>query len=130
MHTLPILSWLVDFHDEFVPEYEELAEEVQDELLAVIEAIEQEGPHLGRPRVDTLNGSKYRNMKELRFNAAGGVWRFAFAFDPQRHAIVFCGGDKSGVSQSLFYDHLIAKADRRFKNHLERIQPPKNRIRR
>jgi hypothetical protein len=45
-------------------------------------AVEVEGPNLGRPHVDTLEGSSHPNMKELRFNADGGVWRFAFAFDP------------------------------------------------
>jgi hypothetical protein len=35
-------------------------------------------------------------MKELRFDAEGGVWRFAFAFDPNREAIILVGGDKSG----------------------------------
>lgn len=50
------LSWIVDFHDEFVSEYDELHEDVQDELLAIIEALKHEGPHMGRPRVDTLNG--------------------------------------------------------------------------
>lgn len=39
------------------------------------------------------------NMKELRFDAADGVWRFAFAFDPRSKAIMLCGGDKSGGSQ-------------------------------
>jgi len=42
------------------------------------------GPSLGRPEVDTLNDAKYANMKELRFRADGGVWRAAFALDPQR----------------------------------------------
>ena len=36
-------------------------------------------------------------MKELRFDAADGVWRVAFAFDPRRHAILLVAGDKSGV---------------------------------
>src|SRR3546814_4259362 len=36
------------------------------------------------PHADTLGGSKHTNMKELRFNADGGVWRVAFAFDPER----------------------------------------------
>jgi len=117
------LSWVVDFHDEFVSEYDELEEDVQNELLAIVEVIEQEGPHLGRPRVDTLNESKHKNMKEIRFNAADGVWRFAFAFDPRRQAIVFCGGDKSGGSEKLFYKQLIAKADGRFDRHLRSIKP-------
>jgi len=53
-------------------------------------------------------------MKELRFDADGGVWRFAFAFDPERRAIVLCGGDKSGVGVKRFYKQLVAKADARF----------------
>lgn len=57
-------------------------------------------------------------MKELRFDAADGVWRFAFAFDPKRRGIVLCGGDKSGGSEKRFYRQLIAKADDRFDAHL------------
>jgi hypothetical protein len=37
-------------------------------------------------------------MKELRFDAADGVWRVAFAFDPNRRAILLAAGDKSGGS--------------------------------
>jgi hypothetical protein len=91
---------------------------VQDELLAHIELLEQFGPLLGRPRVDTLNGSRHANMKELRFDAAGGVWRFAFAFEPKRRAIILCGGDKSGGSEKRFYRQLIDKADGRFDAHV------------
>jgi hypothetical protein len=47
---------------------------------------------LGRPRVDTLKGSCHANKKELRFSAANGEWRVAFAFDPRRRAILACGG--------------------------------------
>jgi hypothetical protein len=38
------MTWKVDLHDEFVSEYEELPEVVQDELLAVIEVLEKIGP--------------------------------------------------------------------------------------
>ena len=51
------------------------------ELFAHIELIEPFGPRLGRPHADTLKGSRHANMKELRFDAANGVWRFAYAFD-------------------------------------------------
>jgi hypothetical protein len=61
-------------------------------------------------------------MKELRFDAEGGVWRVAFAFDPRREGMLLVAGDKSGVSQSLFYKRLIAKADRRFSAHLNRLK--------
>ena len=72
--------------------------------------------------MDTLNGSKHANMKEIRFKADDGVWRFAFAFDPRRHAIVFCGGDKSGISEKRFYQRLIDKADARFDAHLAALR--------
>lgn len=113
------MPWVVDFHDDFVPEFEKLPEGVQDELLAHVALLEVFGHQLGRPRVDTLKGSRHANMKELRFRADGSAWRFAFAFDPKREAIVLCGGNKSGGSERLFYRHLLEKADRRFDTHLE-----------
>ncbi len=83
------------------------------------------GPQLGRPHADTLKGSKYPNMKELRFEGADGEWRAAFAFDPKRRAIVLVAGDKSGGSQKRFYKNLIAKADLRFSEHLESLKSVK-----
>ncbi|QWW70245.1 type II toxin-antitoxin system RelE/ParE family toxin [Rhizobium sp. WYJ-E13] len=69
---------------------------------------------LGRPEVDTLSGSAYANMKEIRVRFARQVWRFAFAFDPTQSAIILCGGDKQGMNEALFYKQLINKADARF----------------
>jgi hypothetical protein len=57
-------------------------------------------------------------MKELRFSAADGVWRVAFAFDARRKAILLVAGDKSGVGEKRFYRELIRKADDRFDAHL------------
>ncbi len=70
------------------------------------------------PTADTLYGSKHDNMKELRFKAADGVWRIAFAFDPEQKAILLVGGDKSGGSEKRFYRQLIKQADARFDRHL------------
>jgi hypothetical protein len=74
------MNWIVALHEEFDPEFEALQEEVQDEILALMGLLRHFGPSLGRPRVDTLKGSTHANMKELRFDADGGVWRVAFAF--------------------------------------------------
>src|SRR3954469_5187247 len=104
------LKWIVEIGDEFKPEFDDLPNEVQDELLARLLLLQQFGPQLGRPTVDTLNGSKHANMKELRFNAVDGIWRAAFAFDPKRKAILLVAGDKSGGSEGRFYRQLIAKA--------------------
>jgi hypothetical protein len=72
--------------------------------------------------VDTLSGSKFKNMKELRFSSDNGVWRVAFAFDTERQAIVLVAGDKSGVSQKRFYKALIDKADARYASHLRSLK--------
>jgi hypothetical protein len=112
------MSWHVLLHEAFEPEFDDLPESVQDELLAHAALLEEFGPSLGRPRVDTLKGSRHANMKELRFNAADGVWRVAFASDPKRRAILLVGGDKSGGSERRFCKQLIRKADDRFDDHL------------
>jgi hypothetical protein len=91
---------------------------VQDEMSAHTELVSAMGPALKRPHADTLKGSKHANMKELRFTAAGGAWRLAYAFDPERKAILLVAGDKSGGSQKRFYGTLIAKADLRYDGHL------------
>jgi hypothetical protein len=111
--------WTVEIGDEFEPEFNELHDDVRTEVLALSRVLQQFGPQLGRPRVDTLNGSRHANMKELRFSAADGEWRVAFAFDPKRKAILLVAGDKSGVSEKKFYRQLIAKADDRFDAHLD-----------
>lgn len=116
------MAWSVEFHPAFAEEYQELAEAVQDGLLAEVGLLEKYGPQLNRPHVDTLNGSKHANMKELRFFADGGVWRAAFAFDPKRQAIILVAGDKSGGSGKQFYKKLIKKADARFDDHLARLK--------
>ena len=95
---------------------------MQNELRAHALLLEQFGPQLGRPRVDTLKGSHHANMKELRFDAADGVWRVAFAFDPKRNAVLLIAGDKSGGGEKRFYRQLIAKADERFDERLSRTQ--------
>lgn len=61
-------------------------------------------------------------MKELRFKAANGVWRVAFAFDSRRDAILLVAGDKSGGSENRFYKQLIKTADKRFEAHLTQLK--------
>jgi len=116
------MPWIVEIGDEFLPEFNELGEQVRTEILGHSRLLQQFGPQLGRPRVDTLKDSRHTNMKELRFVAADGVWRVAFAFDPMRKAMLLVAGDKSGVSQRKFYKRLIAKADDRFDAHLARLK--------
>ena len=116
------MGWIVEIGDEFELEFNALHEDVQTEILALSRLLQEFGPQLGRPRVDTLKGSRHANMKELRFSAADGEWRVAFAFDAKRQAILLVGGDKSGHSEKRFYRELIRKADDRFDAHLIRLK--------
>ena len=116
------MDWTVVLCDEFEVEFDALHAEVRTELLAMALLLQQFGPTLGRPHVDTLQGSRRANLKELRFSAAGGEWRVAFAFDPERKAILLVAGDKSGGSQKRFYRELIRKAEQRFDAHLARLR--------
>jgi|SRR5690349_10086112 hypothetical protein len=120
------VSWVVEIGDEFEPEFDSLSEGVRAEILALARLLQRFGPQLGRPRVDTLNGSRHANMKELRFSAAGGEWRVAFAFDPKRKAILLVAGDKSGTSERRFYRELVRKADDRFDAHMKRLKRKRN----
>lgn len=115
------MGWTVLLHDAFDPEFGGLAEDLQDELLAHARLLAEFGTNLSRPTVDILKGSRHANMKELRFSWRGEVWRVAFAFDPQRQAILLVGGDKGGANQRQFYKRLINTADERYDGHLGRL---------
>lgn len=118
-------EWETSLDASFVPEFRRFPQAVQDGVLASARMLQKLGPILGRPYVDTLKGSAYPNMKELRFGVDKGVWRVAFAFDPERKAILFCAGNKAGQDQQKFYKKLIALADQRFKDHLDGLQRPR-----
>jgi hypothetical protein len=69
------VRWVVEIGDEYEPEFDALHEDVKAEILALSRLLQHFGRQLGRPHVDTLNGSRYVNMKELRFG-----WRMASGF--------------------------------------------------
>jgi len=87
-------------------------------VTAAVELLEQGGPALGRPLVDTLKGSRHPNMKELR--PRGGQMRVLFAFDPRRMAILLLGGDKSR-RWSGWYAEAIPAADQLYDEHLQTL---------
>ena len=114
--------WNVATTDEFDGWFADLDEDGQAEIIAKVALLKLLGPRLARPHADTLNGSKHANMKELRADTSDKVMRIAFAFDPERAAILLVAGDKSGVSQKRFYKQLIAKADEIFDAHLATLK--------
>ncbi len=111
--------WEVEYTDTFGVWWDELTEDEQDRVTAAVELLEQGGPALGRPLVDTLKGSRHPNMKELR--PRGGHIRVLFAFDPRRMAILLLGGDKSQRWGS-WYAEAIPAADALYDIHLQTLR--------
>ncbi|TCZ63224.1 type II toxin-antitoxin system RelE/ParE family toxin [Roseicella aquatilis] len=111
------MSWSVVFHPEMAKDFDALPHAVKKGILTVAKALEVGGPTLGRPLVGTLTSSKIRNLKELRFEAAEGEWRVAFAFDRTRIAVLLAAGDKrpfDGRAEQRFYNRLIRSAEERW----------------
>ena len=91
-------------------------------IYAGLELLTTEGPQLGRPYADTIQGSKYSNLKELRIQFKTSVFRLFFIFDPIRQAIVLCGGDKKGKNQKRFYKEMINLAEQTYDAYLARFE--------
>jgi hypothetical protein len=111
-----IMEWEVILLDEFALWLGTLEVEVRTAILGHIILLRERGPNLGRPYVDTLEGSQFSNMKELRIQVNGNPWRVLFAFDPNRAAILLVGGNKTGDNR--WYKKNIPIADSRFARHL------------
>jgi hypothetical protein len=110
--------WAVATTAEFDSWFTDLGDDARVEVIAKVELLKLLGPRLGRPHADRLKGSKHANLKELRADTKDQVLRIAFAFDPERAAILLVGGDKTGTAQKRFYKQLIAKADELYDIHL------------
>jgi len=120
------MKWVVEFQEDFFKEFMAFEEDVQDNIVAKAKLLETFGPMLGRPHVDILIGASHTNLKELRIDANPGVLRIAFAFDPERKAILLFGGDKKGKNQTRFYKKLIKVADYRFEKYITNLKSKKS----
>jgi hypothetical protein len=114
------MGWDVVLDEEFAAWLDELHEDVRTEVLAHVALLRERGPLLGRPYADTLEGSAFANMKELRIQFRGPPWRVLFAFDPNRAAALLVGGNKRGDKR--WYKKQLPVADERFDRHLKRLE--------
>jgi hypothetical protein len=112
--------WEVEFTDQFEHWWDGLSVPEQAAIDVAVEVLQEKGPGLGRPLVDTLTGSRHSNMKELR---PGGSIRILFAFDPRRTAILLIGGDKRDRWEE-WYREMIPVADQLYDEHLAEIRSP------
>lgn len=114
-------SWEVEFHPACEAWADDLPQADAEALLAAIRVLSAEGPNLGRPLADRIEGSRHANMKELRPGSTGRTEvRVLFAFDRQRTAILLVGGDKSKDWKG-WYKVNVPIADDRFDEHQARI---------
>ena len=109
--------WQILQTEEFEDWLSTLNESAKEDIFANVTVLGVHGPLLGRPRVDTINNSSHKNMKELRVQSSGNPYRIFFAFDPERRAILLIGGNKKGDKR--FYDKFIPIADKLFDQYLE-----------
>ena len=116
--------WTVSTTDLFNEWLEQQDESTQEKVLAALVVLQQQGPSLGRPLVDTVYDSKFTNMKELRVQHRGKPLRAFFAFDPLRQAIVLCIADKGGKKR--FYKEMLAIADEQYELHLASLGEQSN----
>ena len=116
-----MVSWIVDI--ELIAEWlTSLDGGSREQVVAAVELLEEHGPHLGRPVVDSVVGSRHKTMKELRPGFSGrSELRLLFAFDPERRAIILVAGDKAGAWRR-WYRQSIPKADDLFDEHLRTLK--------
>ena len=112
--------WEVEYTDEFERWWQTLTEDQQEDLIVSVQLLRELGPSLPRPHADTVKGSKYTNMKELRAQSKGCPLRTFFAFDPRRCAILLIGGDKTGDKR--FYEKMLPLADKLYDEYLTELK--------
>jgi hypothetical protein len=114
------VAYGVNFSDEFEAWWSSLERDLRKAIAAYIGLLQEYGPQLGRPYADTLKGSRYRNMKELRIPYKGEPYRVLYAFDSKREALLLIGGNKA--SSKRWYQQTIPVAERIFAEHLKRLE--------
>jgi hypothetical protein len=103
--------WPINYTKEYGEWFSAQEEENQMAINAKIIVLSEFGPNLGRPYVDTIQGSKYANLKELRIKYKNTVFRILFCFDQIRNCWLLIGGNKKGKNEEQFYKKLIKQAE-------------------
>ncbi len=109
----------VEFTDEFELWWNGLTPDEQESVDFSVGLLEEYVVHLKRPHADTIHGSKFNNMRELRCQHQGRPYRVLYAFDPRRMAMLLIGGDKTGNPN--WYEQFVPLADKVYAQHLKEI---------
>jgi len=112
--------WDVITTDRFDESFDSMDDNDRANIIAGMLLLEAKGLALSRPYADTVEGSKFSNMKELCVQSKGKPLRAFFAFDPKRKAILLCAGNKS-KNEKRFYKVMIPIADKEYQIHLNNL---------
>lgn len=115
-----LLSWNIEYTDEFSAWWKTLDEEEQISVDASVLLLEQCGPHLRFPHSSSIEGSKMGHLRELRVQHKGNPYRVLYAFDPTRTALLLIGGNKRGTSN--WYKKLVPVAEKLYAKHLKLLK--------
>jgi hypothetical protein len=113
--------WEVITTDKFDEWFDCLSDADRTNVIAGMLLLEEKGPNLSRPYADTVEGSDFSNMKELRVQSKGDPLRAFFSFDPKRRAVLLCAGNKAG-DEKRFYKRMIPLADKEYRTHLDNMR--------
>ena len=109
----------VEYTDEFGIWWVSLDESEQESVEAVVQLLEEHGPHLNFPHSSGIALSRHSHMRELRIQHKGSPYRVLYAFDPKRNAILLIGGNKKGNDD--WYKDTVPVADRLYDGHLAEL---------
>ena len=105
------IMWPINYTPEYEDWFTAQEEENQMAINAKVLVLSKFGPNLGRPYVDTIQGSKFANLKELRIKFKISLFRILFCFDKNRNCWLLIGGNKKGKNEEHFYRRLIKQAE-------------------
>lgn len=111
------MAWEIEYTDEFGDWFEDLDENDQSAVGAVVDLLSEEGPLLKRPAVGEITGRRIKHMKELRI----GTIRVLFAFDPRSIAILLIGGNKTGEWKK-WYDQALPQAEDLYDTYIQELR--------
>jgi len=104
--------WSIEYTQEYEDWFSAQEEDNKVAINAKVILLSEFGPHLGRPYVDAIQGSKYANLKELRVKHKNTVFRILFCFDKRRNCWLLIGGNKKGKNEKPFYKNIIREAEK------------------
>jgi hypothetical protein len=115
-----LVSWEVEFSDEFGQWWEGLNAAEQKSIDFTVSLLQEVGPTLRMPHSSGIETSRHAHMRELRIQHQGRPYRVLYAFDPRRAAILLIGGDKTGNSR--WYDQYVLRADAIYDEYLRGLE--------